>query len=228
MADLALGIINLISIGVTDFGKNFFPKLRKRDQGKLRFLIYLLLLLLLFICILMAFFIYERVTSHVLLSSIERKVAILNQLSESGVLTESELKPLYKNTANDLSKSEVVMINTETLFYIYSFVVNLFWAASWKFLSGAGLGIMFLMIALLSSRQGKKEVVKGALKLLMIFGIAGLFLSSMLSNQFKLSSIESNLLAFGTLTIIQLLFLIRYGRKSQMQDTHNDPARTSP
>ena len=98
-SNLIVSIINLFISGVNDFGKNFFPNLDDRNQVKLRLVIYALVAVVLFVCSALSFFIYERVTNHIFLTSIERKVNILNQLAEAGILSKSDLKPLYRDVA---------------------------------------------------------------------------------------------------------------------------------
>lgn len=208
MADNSNGIFEFIKSipdGVNDFGKNFFPELNDINRGRLNWSIYFLLFIVFSLCSGVAFFSYERITNNIYLAAIDRKVTILNELAESGLLSKNELKPLYRDVANELSKSEVTMINAETVSYYFSIVSSVFSLLGLKFLSGAALGTLFFVIALLSSRDGKKEAMKGSLRLLVSFGFMGIILSSFVSN----------LLSFGVLTFAQLVFLIRLGRKSQ-------------
>lgn len=211
-SNTVIELIKSIPDGVNDFGKNFFPALSDIARGRLKWFIYFFLLVIFLFCGALSFFTYERITNNIYLDAIDQKVIILNKLAESGVLAESELKPLYESIANDLSKSEVVMINAETVSYYFSIVINSFSLLGVKFMSGAALGVLFLIIALLSSREGKKEAVIGSFRLLISFGFIGILLSSFISN----------FLSFGLLTIAQLVFLIRLGRKSRADMVSNN------
>ncbi|HND96337.1 MAG TPA: hypothetical protein PLH49_11275, partial [Chitinophagaceae bacterium] len=167
--------------------------------------IYFFIIIFLLLCSLVAFFMYEKVTNNIYLASIERKVAILNQIAESGFLSKNELKPLYKDVAEELSKSEVTMINAETILYYWSLIMGIVSVFGLKFFSGAALGTLFFVVALFSSRDGKKEVMLGSLRLFMSFGFLGLILTTWISNFYS----------FLLLLFVQLVFLINLGRRGQ-------------
>ncbi|MCL4272918.1 MAG: hypothetical protein KJZ77_03535 [Anaerolineales bacterium] len=210
-SNLIIGLINLFVNGVNEFGKNLFPNLNDQEQGRLRMIIYSLFLAILLICSIMVVFVYERVTNHIFLTSIERKVAVLNQLAETGILSKSDLKPLYRDIAKDLSESEVVMINGDSAWFYFSVISIVFSGISIKFLSGATLGLVFFIVAFFSSRNGKKEVMIGSFRLLLFFGILGIIISTWLSP----------LITFALLTIVQLVYLIFIGRRSQKKLASN-------
>lgn len=203
--NIVVEIFKSIPDGVNDFGKNFFPTLNEPNRGRLKWAIYFIIIIFLFLCSLATFFIYEKVTNNIYLASIERKVTILNQIAESEFLSKNELKPLYKDVAEELSKSEVTMINTETVSYYWSIITEIVSVFGLKFLSGAALGTLFFIVALFSSRDGRKEVILGSLRLFMSFGVLGLILTSWMSN----------LYSFLLLLLVQLIFLFNLGRRGQ-------------
>ena len=106
------------------------------------------------------------------------------------------------------------MIDSETALFYFSFASIVFSGISIKFLSGATLGLIFFVAALFSSRDGKKEVMKGSFRLVLFFGILGIIISTWLSP----------LITFSILTTVQIVYLIFSGRRSQKRLVANEGA----
>jgi hypothetical protein len=141
---------------------------------------------------------HTRIVYHF---SLERKIVLLNQLNnlaKEDVILNKELSPIYFEVSQELLKRKVTPMEFPSITILVFY----------KFLTGAFLGLLFLLIALFYRRP---KAMQGALIISLFFGIIAMFVPILFG------SIWYNFIA---LMIGQLLILLALSPK---KDSHNTP-----
>ncbi len=151
----------------------------------------------------------------VYLIALQLRVNILGDLSEIAQkddVLRKDLIPLYEGILQDLSKgrvSSMEIFNLSILVtYLQTFILS---PLLWKFVSGAGLGIILILWTIFANRKRKEriEAFRGATLITFIFGVIGLLIPIF----FPSISLALNILInFVILLIIQLIILLWIGR----------------
>lgn len=151
----------------------------------------------------------------VYLIALQLRVNILGDLSEIAQkddVLRKELIPLYEGILHDLSKgrvSSMEIFNPSILVtYIQSFLLN---PLLWKFVSGAGLGIILILWTMFANRKRKEriEAFRGATLITLIFGVIGLLVPIFFPSMGLALNILIN---FVILLFLQLFILLWIGR----------------
>jgi hypothetical protein len=195
-----------IPAGINDFGKTFFPDLEDKNRGRLNWFIGILFLIFLILIAMMIFFTSETFTRNIYLTALERKITMLNNLAKSDVLPKAELEPLFREFAKDLLESEIIPMDSNYFSNILSPILPIIIDLSARFLPGAIMGILFVIWAIFSSRDGRKDVIRGSIKLMILFGIVGIITSIWL---------RSWIWNLVLLSVSQIIFMVLLGIRSR-------------
>lgn len=150
-------------------------------KGGFRAFIFLLSLLLIF-------FYFESHTRLIYYYSLERRIALAKQIGEispNNSAIEPRLKSIQDELLTDLIDRKVISMEFPT---ITTFVLL-------KFLTGAGFGLIFLVIGFINRRP---KAMQGALLIASVFGLVSIFIPI----------IRSIWINFAILIVVQLLLLL--------------------
>lgn len=134
--------------------------------------------------------------------TLDKKISLLkslNELEKDGIKSHPELSKVYEQTIIELSLHQITPFTIPPIRFPDTLMVNEF--TFYKALSGAFVGILFFFIALLFVRDGKREVLKGAIIVAVAFGLLGA----------ALPTINPPIVNFIGLPIVEIIALYLYG-----------------
>lgn len=149
--------------------------------------------------------------------NLEQKIDLiksLNELEKDGIRSRPELSRVYDQTIIELSLREIrptllppILIPT---------IPMMDQITIYKTISGAFVGLLFFLIALLFVRQGQKEIIKGTVIVTVVFGTIGAILPTFIAPVVNIV----------VLPILELVALYIYGGWKTQNGTKGQSNRT--